>query len=247
MHIGEPGGDNVALLRHTDDGDRPPSDELGSAAHWRHDYRVRVALVAAAVMVAGLYVTALRNTGDVQVITEEMEEVDLRPPRPRGDGSAPSPFAAVAATDGEEPVCEGLSPGPSWSCHSGRWQLGPPPEQAAIGGGRIDRAAGCLTEQPGPLFVCQNGLWMIESGGTSPSSPAPATAGATARNVCPQPAPGSDWTCEDGAWQPPEPSALIIPVPPVPDGSTPIPPLPPVPPVPEPVPAAPPIPPAPPE
>src|SRR5690606_18369009 len=104
-------------------------------------------------------------------------------------------------------------------------------------GGRTDRAAGCLTEQPGPSLVCQDGLWVIA--GANPARP---TSTQSSRDECPPPAPGSDWTCEDGAWVPPdEPGRQPVPpARPEPGDPDQVPPTPPEPGDPEPVPPAPP-------
>lgn len=198
--------------------------------------RVGIALAVVGALVTGVYLAALRDPAPIVVI-EEIEEVATTDmPRPRALGAAG--IVATQTPNGsaetEEPECEGLHPGPSWSCEDGKWQLGPGTPTPASGGGRIDRAGGCLTEQPGPLFECQGGLWMIQ--GSNTASPPTATT-SDARSDCPAPAPGSDWRCEDGAWEPP-PSGPPTPVPPTtpePDSFDPIQPAPPVPPVPGPI------------
>ncbi len=197
---------------------------------------VRVALAVVGALVAGVYLAALRNPEPVVVI-EEIEDVSTADvPRPRALGAAAPVATQTPAGSGEteEPVCEGMHPGPSWRCEDGKWQLGPELPAPASGGGRIDRAGGCLTEQPGPLFECQGGLWMIRGSATASSTTATTP---DSRSECPAPAPGSDWRCEDGAWEPP-PSGPPTPVPPTapePAPGDPVQPAPPVPPAPEPI------------
>jgi hypothetical protein len=110
------------------------------------------------------------------------------------------------------------------------WQLGPAVGQGA-GAGPGGRSAGCVTAQPGPSFVCQDSTWVIAgtdgmtgsqpgapsgtprsgttaAGTTSPGSRTasgstlPASAGSPS-TTCAQPAPGVDWTCQNGRWTAP--------------------------------------------
>lgn len=213
--------------------------------------RARVALAAVGALVAGVYLAALRDPEPVVVI-EEIEEVSTTDvPRPRALGAAGTVVAQTpsGATDAEEAACEGMNPGPSWSCQDGKWQMGPGTPAPATGGGRIDRAGGCLTEQPGPLFECQGGLWMIRGSNTASSTASTAASPPDSRSECPAPAPGSDWVCEDGAWEPPPPSGPPTPAPPTAPDPVPVDPAQPAPPVPvapEPIEPAPPSAPAPP-
>lgn len=198
--------------------------------------QVGTAWVVVVLAVTGAWVAAERGAPRVEAVSESVEEVSLAPPRPRAVGAASNlPSSADSAVD--PLACEDPSPGPSWACRDGKWQLGPPAAPLAAGGGRTDRAAGCLTEQPGPSLVCQDGLWVIA--GANPARP---TSTQSSRDECPPPAPGSDWTCEDGAWVPPdEPGRQPVPpARPEPGDPDQVPPTPPEPGDPEPVPPAPP-------
>jgi hypothetical protein len=115
----------------------------------------------AGLMVAGAFIAAAHRTPDPVVEIRQIAPVE-RSARVMPLRSASSDNGATAGptTAGQEDpaACQGQSPGPSWSCHDGKWQVGPPPAPATVNG-RIDREGGCLIEQTAPSLVCRDGLW----------------------------------------------------------------------------------------
>lgn len=163
-------------------------------------------------VLAGAVYLAVSQPVTPDVVVQEVREVPplsssprvAAPPNLQGT-TATGASSGSTSTNGEaaaEPTCQGPQPGPSWSCHPEGWQVGPPPAPVASGGGRIDRAGGCLTEQPGNGFTCQNGLWVL-AGTSSNSLAGPGQNQAAGEPDCRAPRPGNDWVCENGAWIPP--------------------------------------------
>jgi hypothetical protein len=156
-----------------------------------------IGLAVAGLLATGVSVVAVREAPRPVVITQEATRSRSAPPRPD-------------STETEEVQCEGVPPGPGWGCHEGRWQFGAPTSTSGSSGsatsgdgGRADRMSGCLSDRPGPSFVCQNGLWMIVVDGAGGSSvPMARDVRGTDPERCPPPDPGDGWTCREGGWVP---------------------------------------------
>jgi hypothetical protein len=189
-------------------------------------------LALVGVIAAGVYLFAERDTAVATEVIQEVPEVQSLPESRVRSGGAPAVQAGPPGTTAAaEPVCQGPSPGPTFSCHPDGWRLGPPPAPAATGNGgsgRTDRSAGCVTEMPGPSFVCQNGLWTIAAAPGATSNPATVNPTGTPRageSACASPAPGTGWVCENNTWvMPPSPvpEVPVMPTSPEPPASDPI-------------------------
>ena len=170
----------------------------------------QLALALTCAFGAGVWAATFRET-PVVVVTEPIEEQPVTEmPRSRTVGAGIALPGSTDAAVTDEPACEGMQPGPSWNCIDGKWQVGPPPTPQASGGGRIDRAGGCLTEQPGSAFVCDSGLWVLNGTAGMGNGSATASSGGRRDDSCLPPAPAGDWTCENGVWTPPPPVEPVV-------------------------------------
>lgn len=116
----------------------------------------------------------------------------------RSVGAAPSASTGTG--------CQGLSPGPEWTCANGTWQLASLVGAAAGTGAGAGGAGGCQGAQPGANYACQGGVWVPE-GGAAPASPATPTTSSTSATGCLATPPTPDWICRFGMWTPPAQSA----------------------------------------
>jgi hypothetical protein len=197
------------LRLNDDEPGAPAADRAGGMSGQKRFALAGLALIG--VIAAGVYLLADRDTAAATEVLQEVPEIpSLTESRVRS-GAAPAVQATAPGTGtAAEPVCLGPSPGPTFSCHPDGWRLGPPPVAAPTGSGgsgRTDRSAGCVTEMPGPSFVCQNGLWTIAGGAGSPAPGNPVVdAPRPGESACGLPAPGTGWVCENNTWvMPPSP------------------------------------------
>lgn len=89
-------------------------------------------------------------------------------------GAAPEAAQNTSGVSSQSPTggCQGLSPGPAWTCVGGAWQAVSPPLPS--GAGRDAPVGGCGTGQPAPSMVCRNGAWVlpsVESAGDAVGNP----------------------------------------------------------------------------
>src|SRR5436309_339552 len=81
--------------------------------------RLSVAIVLALAVLGVLLLARISHKPAVRVVTIQPAEA---PALTRGPGTGsvgPQPQASTVTT----PTCPGLSPGPSWACQNGTWQM----------------------------------------------------------------------------------------------------------------------------